>query len=70
MLIRFGDTYLNTTEIVTAQITRKDEISSAVISLKNGTTVEATDGVDYLQTVLDACHVLSIQRIRDRLPSN
>ena len=69
MLIRFGDNYLNIAEVARVQINRSDDAVSATVELKNGNVLETSDSVEYLQTVLDAYHVISVQKLRDRLPS-
>lgn len=65
MLIKFADTYLNTSEVARVQMSDQ----SATIELKNGNVFDVTDGIDYLRTVLDAYHIVNIQKLRSRMPS-
>lgn len=73
MLVRIADHFINTDDIYHAEFTTEDEKLSAVITLRRGgesRELSFTEGpAEYLQNILDAHHFISIQKIRDNLPS-
>lgn len=73
MLVRIASHFLNTDDIYHVEFSKDEEENLvAVITLRrDGESKEITFSngpAEYLQTILDAHHVISIQHIRDTLP--
>ena len=69
MLIKFGEDYVQTGDIVYASFNPETDVLTGNITMRNGKTFEVSgEPAGYLQTILNALHITNVARLRKRIP--
>lgn len=69
MLIKFGEDYAQTSDIVYASFNPETDVLTGSITLRNGQKIDVSgEPAGYLQTILNALHIMNVARLRKSIP--